>query len=256
LGKRQYPKCKPKREGGKGWGLITVEAVPKGKLVNEYVGEVIDEASMGKRLVEWNKEHPNDPNFYVMALTGGWYIDAREYANMSRFINHSCDPNCSVMTINVKGYKRCGIFSKRDIAAGEFLSYDYQFDTKQADRFLCRCGAKTCRGTMKGGLVAGVKKPLNWKDAKARYELDKKFLEDTKSKAVISQVSALIPAAEQPTDFVFAGPPEKHRDTAIRNRIFLCRNANRGADFVARNSRLDAPAAALKQDNSKASSED
>jgi hypothetical protein len=243
LGKRQYVKCKPKREGGKGWGLVTAEAVPKGKVVVEYVGEVINEADKEQRLREWSIEHPNDPNFYVMAISGGWYIDAREYANMSRFINHSCDPNCRLVTINVKGYKRCGIFSKRDIAPGEFLSYDYQFDTKHADKFLCRCGAKKCRGTMKGGnRGSGTKKPLNWKEAKARYESDKKFLEETKKKEVISQVDALIPAAEQPTDFVCAGPPEKHRDTAIRNRICLWRNASRGADFVARASLLDAPA--------------
>ena len=255
LAKRQYVKCKPKREGGKGWGLETLEAVPKGKLVLEYVGEIIDEATMEKRMVEWNKEHPNDPNFYVMAVTGGWYVDAREYANMSRFINHSCAPNCSLTTVNVKGYKRCAIFSKRDIAAGEFLSYDYQFDTKQGDRFHCRCGAKTCRGTMKGGLVTEAKKPLNWKEAKARYEADKKFLDERKGNEVISQVSVLIPAAEQPTDFVFAGPLEKHKDAAIRNGIFLWRNADRGADFVSRNSRLDSTTR-KKEDNTKASFEE
>ena len=252
LGKRQFAKCKPKRERGKGWGLITVEAIPKGKLVLEYVGEVIEEAVMEKRMVDWNKEHPNDPNFCVMALTGGWYIDARQYANMSRFINHSCDPNCSLVSVNVKGYKRNGIYSKRDIAAGEFLSYDYQFDTKQGDRFLCRCGAKKCRGTMKGGLVTETKKPINWKDAKARYEQEKKFLEEMKKKQVTTQVGALIPASDQPNEFVFSGPPEKHKDTAIRNRIFLWRNTHRGADFVARNSRIDGPTFKQKEhDKSK-----
>jgi hypothetical protein len=240
IGKRQFVKCKPKREGGKGWGLATLQDIPKGGLVLEYAGEIIGEAAKETRLVEWNKEHPNDPNFYVMALSGGWYIDAREYANMSRFINHSCDPSCKVVTINVKGYKRCGIFSQREIAAGEFLSYDYHFDTNQADRFSCRCGAKNCRGTMQGrhGATGEAKKPLNWKEAKGRYDMDKKFLDDMKGKEVISQVDAFIPAAEQPTEFVCAGPPDKHRDSAIRNRIFLWRNASGGADFGARNSRL------------------
>lgn len=239
LGKRQFVKCKPKRESGKGWGLVTLEDIPKGNLVQEYVGEVIDENDKERRLLEWSKEHPNDPNFYIMGLGSGWYVDARECANLSRFINHSCDPNCQVTTINVKGYKRNGIYALRDIKAGEFLSYDYHFDTKQADKFLCRCGAKNCRGTMQGrGGYNESKKPTTWKDAKARYESDTKQLAALNKLQVTSQVGALIPAAEQPTEFVSSGPPEKHRDTAVRNSIFLWRNAARGADFFARYSRI------------------
>lgn len=238
LGKRQFVKCKPKRESGKGWGLVTEYDIPRGNLVQEYVGEVIDEKEKERRLIEWNREHPNDPNFYVMGLGSGWYVDARECANMSRFINHSCDPNCQVTTINVKGYKRNGIYALRDIKAGEFLSYDYHFDTKQADRFACRCGAQNCRGTMQGGGgVDGSKKPMNWKEAKAKYDSDVKLLVELNSKQVTSQVDALIPAAEQPTEFVSSGPPEKHRDSSFG--LFLWRNAVCGADFVARNSRLE-----------------
>ena len=29
---------------------------------------------------------PNDPNFYIMELEHGWYIDARDKGNLSRFI--------------------------------------------------------------------------------------------------------------------------------------------------------------------------
>ena len=254
LGKRQLAKCKPQREGGRGWGLVALEAIPKGRLVQEYTGEVIDEKEKERRLVDWNKEHPNDPNFYIMSLSGGWYIDARDCANMSRFINHSCDPNCSLITVNVKGYKRNGIYSKRDIAAGEFLSYDYRFDTKQGDRFVCHCGAAKCRGTMKGengNDNQGMKKPANWKEAKARYDQDKKFMEDRKTQCVISQVDALVPAAEQPDEYVMNGPPEKHRDTAVRNGIFLWRNTKLGADLESRNSRLEASSKSMSKPTPK-----
>jgi hypothetical protein len=216
-----------------------LEPIPKGKLVQEYVGEVIDEAEKERRLMEWSKEHPNDPNFYIMGLGSGWYVDAREYANLSRFINHSCDPNCQVVTINVKGYKRNGIYATRDIQEGEFLCYDYHFDTKQGDKFLCRCGAKNCRGTMQGkGGSAESKKPLTWKDAKTRYDNDVKQLAQLQQMQVSSQVSALVPAAELPTEFVASGPPEKHKDSVIRNSIFLWRNAVRGADFGVRYARM------------------
>jgi hypothetical protein len=241
LGKRQYAKCKPKREQGKGWGLVAMESVKKGELVQEYMGEVIDEAIKEFRLEEWTKEHPNDPNFYIMALPAGWYIDARHEANLSRFINHSCGPNCKLLTVNVKGYMRVGIYATRDISAGEVLNYDYHFDTKHGDKFVCRCGAKNCRGTMKGGRgQSDDKKQLNLKEAKARLELEKKFLDEVSSKQVVSQVDALVPVAEQPTETVSAGPQGRHRDTAVRNRIFLWRNASRGADFTSRLAAINA----------------
>ena len=83
-------------------------------------------------------------------------------------------------------------------------------------------------------------KPLNWKEAKARYENDCKLLKELEKQRVTSQVDSLIPAAEHPTEFVSAGPPEKHRATAARNRIFLWRNASLGSDFTGRSFRLDA----------------
>jgi SET domain len=240
LGKRQFVKCQPMRERGKGWGLVTLEFIPKGKLVQEYMGEVIDEKEKERRLIAWNEEHPNDPNFYVMALSAGYYVDAREYANLARFINHSCDPNCKVSSTNVKGYIRNGIYSIRDIRPGEFLSYDYHFDTRQGDRFVCRCGAANCRGTMQGhGKDGSTKQPASWKEAKARYDADKKFLEEAEKSKVVSLVDTLLPCAEHPNETVASGPLFKHREEAIRGRIFLWRNLRLGTDFVSRHSRLE-----------------
>ena len=142
---------------------------------------------------------------------------------------------------------RNGIFANRDIAAGEFLSYDYQFDTK-LDRFVCRCGSKNCRGNMRGGPAvnnngANSKKSKTeiWEEAKAKYERDKKFvsehyeLEENRR----SQVSATVPNAENPTETVANGAQARYRYEAQRGRIFLWRNAVKGSDFVNRVSRLE-----------------
>jgi hypothetical protein len=240
LGKRQFVKCQPKRERGKGWGLMTLENIPQNKLVQEYVGEVIDEKEKENRLQIWTKEHPYDPNFYVMALSGGYYVDARVYANQSRFINHSCAPNCKVMSINVKGRIRNGIYSIRDIKAGEFLSYDYHFDTKQGDFFSCRCGAPNCRGTMQGGKREGTanKKAATWKEIRAQYETDKKFLEEVEGTDVITFKNGTLPGADNPNEVVARGPLWKHRRAAIDGRIFLWRNVKLGANFASRHARL------------------
>jgi len=241
LSQRKYSKCKPKREQGKGWGLIAVNRIKRGELVQEYTGEVIDEKTKEARLQEWAQEHPNDPNFYIMQLETGWYIDARKEANLSRFINHSCDPNCVLRQVNVNGYMRIGIFAKHDIAPGEFLCYDYQFDTKQGDRFVCRCGSHNCRGTMKGGKPEQTEKKASpWQEAKAKYEKDKRFLEDAKKKEAqrFSQVDGLVPGAEMPHETVASGPQVRYRDDAIVHRVFLWRNVLLGGEFARRAKRL------------------
>lgn len=43
---------------------------------------------------------------------------------------------------------RIGIFAIRDIKAGEALSYDYQFETREENIFKCFCESANCRGTM------------------------------------------------------------------------------------------------------------
>jgi SET domain-containing protein len=65
------------------------------------------------------------PSFYFLALDQGLTIDAKDKANLARFINHSCDPNCITQVWNVAGEPRAGIFAVRDIPAGEELSFDY-----------------------------------------------------------------------------------------------------------------------------------
>lgn len=45
--------------------------------------------------------------------------------NASRFINHSCAPNCELQRWIVKGFTHIGIMANQDIPAGTPLSYDY-----------------------------------------------------------------------------------------------------------------------------------
>lgn len=39
---------------------------------------------------------PDDHDFYIMELETGLYVDGKKKGNLSRFINHSCDPNCEL----------------------------------------------------------------------------------------------------------------------------------------------------------------
>lgn len=63
----------------------------------EYVGEVLDMRQFRKRAKKYAK---NDvQHFYFMALSGEYCIDATCKGNISRFINHSCDPNAETQKV-------------------------------------------------------------------------------------------------------------------------------------------------------------
>jgi hypothetical protein len=243
LSQRKFAKCKPKREQGKGWGLVAVNGVKKGNLIQEYAGEIIDEKTKRERLEDWTKHHPNDPNFYIMSLEPGWYIDAREKGSLSRFINHSCGPNCQLTPLNVGGHTRVAIIATRDIRPGEFLCYDYQFDTKDGDKFLCRCGAPGCRGSMKRGSnntdedeKVKTKKDI-WAEAKSKLEKDKRFLEDLAKdqKTRLNQVGVCLPGEDGEGARAVASLPSN----AFRAPgVCLWRNTVTGADFASRYVRI------------------
>lgn len=132
LAQRKYSDCRVILEPGKGWGLMSMNFIKKDELVQEYLGEVIDS----------NERLSRDNQSYIVALGDGWFVDAALMGNESRFTNHSCDPNCEFVRKHVDGYLRLGIYSIKDIPAGNFLSLDYQCDTD----FTCKCGSPKCKG--------------------------------------------------------------------------------------------------------------
>jgi hypothetical protein len=58
---------------------------------------------------------------YLFEVNSRWIIDGAGRENISRYINHSCRPNCEPRTRGM----RVLIYARRNIDAGEELSYDY-----------------------------------------------------------------------------------------------------------------------------------
>ncbi len=135
-------------DGNKGFGIKIQVHVPANSFIIEYVGEVICTDQMNQQMVIQRREKPDDHNFYIMSFEKGFYIDGKLKGNESRFINHSCDPNCKVERWNVQGRTRIGIFAIKDLLAGDFLSYDYRLETPEESIFGCECGSINCRGTL------------------------------------------------------------------------------------------------------------
>lgn len=69
-----------------------------GQFVMEYVGEVLDYKTFKSRTKQYAKS--GESHFYFMALNADEVIDASYKGNISRFINHSCDPNCETQKVS------------------------------------------------------------------------------------------------------------------------------------------------------------
>jgi len=84
---------------------------------------------------------------YILQISPDVFVDARRTGGIARFINHSCDPNCTMEKWIVNGHPRMCVFSLRDIKDGEELTFDYQWE-KRDERQLtkCYCGTRLCRG--------------------------------------------------------------------------------------------------------------
>tara|TARA_B110000503_G_C7084327_1_gene386580 strand:- start:392 stop:862 length:471 start_codon:yes stop_codon:yes gene_type:complete len=138
-----------RRSGVHGKGVFATADIPKGEIIIEYVGEVIS----WKKALQRHPHDPKDPNHtFYFHINEKAVIDALYGGNSSRWINHSCKPNCEAD----EQESRIFIKSLRKIKIGEELSYDYGLiiDAPYTKRLLaeypCWCGASKCRGTLLG----------------------------------------------------------------------------------------------------------
>ncbi|KAG0032565.1 histone methyltransferase set2 [Podila clonocystis] len=128
----------------KGFGLRAMQNIEAGEFVMEYIGEVLPHASFIKRTREYSLagvEH-----FYFMSLQADEVIDATKKGCLARFINHSCNPNCHLEKWVVGPKLRIGIFSIKQIYAGDELTFDYQFERYGVEAQKCYCGEANCTG--------------------------------------------------------------------------------------------------------------
>ncbi|KAK8543270.1 hypothetical protein V6N12_015830 [Hibiscus sabdariffa] len=147
-----------------GWGVEASEPIKKGDFVIEYIGEVIDDAQCEKRL--WDMKYKGVKNFYMCEIRKDFTIDATFKGNTSRFLNHSCDPNCVLEKWQVEGDTRIGVFAARSIEVGEPLTYDYRF-VQFGPEVNCHCGASNCQGYL-GTKRKIVKLDLCWGSKRRR----------------------------------------------------------------------------------------
>ena len=132
-----------------GRGVFAARDLAEAERIVEYTGKRVSADEVDANAPD-DAESQRHHTFFFM-VDDAIVIDGSSGGNASRFINHSCDPNCEVVISRNRVY----IHALRDIPAGEELSYDYWYTTDESYTlddlrriYPCRCGAARCRGTL------------------------------------------------------------------------------------------------------------
>ncbi len=130
-----------------GTGVFAKRRIHRGARIIEYTGERVAVAGL---VAPAGGAGPSP--VYTFHLNRTTVIDGGRGGNESRFINHSCDPNCEAYCFDDRIY----IYAMVDIPRGEELTFDYKLAPMRgrrmnpgADEQICLCGAANCRGTMR-----------------------------------------------------------------------------------------------------------
>jgi uncharacterized protein len=136
-----------RRSSIQGRGAFASKRIRKGTRIIEYTGEIITDDEADRR---YDDEKMDRHHTFLFAVDVNHVIDGARKGNSSRFINHSCDPNCEAVIEENRVY----IDALRTIQPGEELLYDYQYerdgvpDASWERLYACHCGAPNCRGTI------------------------------------------------------------------------------------------------------------
>ncbi|HEX6535337.1 MAG TPA: SET domain-containing protein-lysine N-methyltransferase [Gemmatimonadaceae bacterium] len=165
-----------------GRGAFALRRIRKGTRLIEYTGEHISHDVADER---YDDDAMGRHHTFLFTLDDDTVVDAAVGGNESRFINHSCDPNCQAVIED----ERIFIESIRTIQPGEELVYDYQYeraeDADESDeaRYPCHCGAPNCRGT----ILAPPKKAGRGARGAGRERSVKRKSESGKRKKVVGK---------------------------------------------------------------------
>lgn len=140
-------------------GLRSPDPIYQGQFIDLYKGEVITIDESDRRLhalgdtvsYQFSLDKLTSEDYYV--------VDGRRFASVTRYANHSCNPNILTKTISqcITDEKiiEIGFFALRDIPPLEELRFDYnpqiareKITKIDPDAVKCRCGAENCRGQL------------------------------------------------------------------------------------------------------------
>ncbi|CAL5002351.1 unnamed protein product [Urochloa decumbens] len=163
-----------------GWGVRSLRSIPSGSFICEYVGELLYGKEADKRRnsdylfdigLSCGDENlcngllptvsgPNSSSSCSQTLEDvGFTVDAAEYGNIGRFINHSCSPNLYTQNVlwdhDDKRMPHIMFFAAETIPPLQELTYDYSYEIDHVQDVngrtkikVCQCGSPGCSGRL------------------------------------------------------------------------------------------------------------
>ncbi|KAJ5291750.1 hypothetical protein N7478_001001 [Penicillium angulare] len=159
--------------GPRGFGIRSPDDIVAGQFIDRYFGEVITDEEADDReqanqegqsylfTLDWKEQDggdydsDDDSEEEVEQL---YVIDGQKFGSATRFINHSCNPNCKIVPVSTTEHAddklySLAFFALRDIPPGTELTFDYNpfWDgTTSVDpgAVKCLCGEANCRGQL------------------------------------------------------------------------------------------------------------
>ncbi|KAJ5729174.1 uncharacterized protein N7483_003682 [Penicillium malachiteum] len=131
--------------GDRGFGLRSPSPIVAGQFIDRYLGEVITQKEADAResanqqgmsylfILDWEKPQTLDDDDEPQAQTQAedfFVVDGQKFGSPTRFMNHSCNPNCKIVTASTTHHGDdklydLAFFALRDIPAGTELTFDY-----------------------------------------------------------------------------------------------------------------------------------
>lgn len=133
-----------RHSGIHGHGVFATRFVVAGSVIGRYMGRHYRPDQVNEH--DWDHDVT-----HVFGLSDGSVIDGADGGNATRYINHSCAPNCVAYEIEGgNGELHVEIEALCGIPRGTELFLDYGLDVGDNDPadYPCRCGVRHCRGTL------------------------------------------------------------------------------------------------------------
>jgi uncharacterized protein len=116
-----------------GYGVFAAEPIARNARIVDYAGELIrNDDDCEARETSYLEQGC----IWVFRVNRAWSRDAAVGGNISRFINHSCSPNCWFEVVD----KTIWIRALRPIRRGEEITYNYSTIGEPTIACLCRPG--------------------------------------------------------------------------------------------------------------------
>ncbi|KAL4766251.1 histone-lysine N-methyltransferase Clr4 [Aspergillus foveolatus] len=146
--------------GARGFGLRSPDTIRAGQFIDLYLGEVITTSKADQREKIANARNASSYLFSLDFLVddeSSYVVDGANYGAATRFINHSCNPNCRMFPVSrTHGddyLYDLAFFALREIKPGTELTFDYNPGMERVDKLdpnavPCLCGESNCRGQL------------------------------------------------------------------------------------------------------------